>query len=161
MTCRKGLRGREFCLADCVLQGGPKNISEKDGTCCSGENRDAVVSASPRTKILSFTEGNEEFARQIVGEFLRITPPLLQDIKDALKENNPESLKSFCHRMKGNLSYLGEERLLKIVSSIDCNAPSSEKLHSLFTEMNEVLERLAKEWNLPSPSRSSGVIQSD
>ena len=136
-------------------------MSKSGGIVSSGESRDAVASASPRAKILFFTEGNETFARQIVEEFLRITPPLLEDIKKALEENDLNSLNGYCHRMKGNLSYLGEERLLKIVSSIDCNAPSSEKLHSLFTEMNEVLERLAKEWNLPSPSRSSGVIQSD
>ena len=130
------------------------------GFAASGGSGATVASPSSREKILSFTEGNEEFARQIVGEFLRITPPLLEDIKKALAESDVESLKGYCHRIKGNLAYLGEDRIMKIVSEIDCNTVTSAKLCPFFIEMDSMLERLAKEWELPSPL-SSGVSQSD
>ncbi len=127
-------------------------------SCCNG--MDSAPPASSREKILSFTEGNEAFARQIVGEFLRITPPLLEDMKKALAENDLESMKGLCHRIKGNLAYLGEDRIMKIVSEIDCSTVTSGELRSFFAEMDSMLERLAKEWKLPSPP-SSGLPQSD
>lgn len=135
-------------------------MSESSGMVCSGGSGDPVPVLSSKAKILSFTEGNEEFARQIVGEFLKCTPQLLEDIKKALAQNDLESLKGYCHRVKGNLAYLGEDRIIKIVSKIDCIAPSRNDLHPFFTEMNGMLERLAKEWELPSPF-SCGISQSD
>ncbi len=135
-------------------------MSDHVGTdCIKGETAAATVLSS-RSKILSFTEGNDEFARQIVAEFLRITPPLLSDMRVAAEKNDRDSMKGYCHRIKGNLAYLGEDRIIKILSGIDCNLFPSEKLNSFFTEMNEMLERLAKEWELPSPL-SSGVSQSE
>ena len=125
-------------------------MADIDGFVSSGGS--GVNVPSSRDKILAFTEGNEVFARQIVGEFLRITPPLLEDIKKALGENDVESLKGYCHRVKGNLAYLGEDGIIKIVTEIDCSSVTSAELRPFFIEMGEMLQRLAREWDLPSPS---------
>ncbi|GAB1487315.1 hypothetical protein MASR2M79_23710 [Aminivibrio sp.] len=61
-------------------------------------------------------------------------------------------MKGYCHRVKGNLAYLGEERIMKIVSEIDCSSVTSDELAPFFIEMGEMLHRLAKDWDLPSPS---------
>lgn len=130
------------------------------GFATSGGGGATVGSPSSREKILSFTEGNEAFARQIVGEFIRITPPLLEDMKKALAGNDLNSLKGYCHRLKGNLAYLGEDRVMKIVMEIDCNTVTFGELRPFFSEMDNMLERFAKEWDLPSPL-SLGVSHSD
>ncbi len=127
-------------------------MADMGGYGTAAERGVTAPSLTSREKILAFTEGNEAFARQIVGEFLRITPPLLEDIKKALEENNVESLKGYCHRIKGNLAYLGEDRIINIVSEIDCNSVTSEELGPFFVEMGEMLHRLAKDWDLPTPS---------
>ncbi|NLB83032.1 MAG: Hpt domain-containing protein [Synergistaceae bacterium] len=135
-------------------------MTEISGIASSGGCAHSAAPASSREKILSFTEGNEVFARQIVGEFLRITPPLLENMKKTLAENDLESLKGHCHRIKGDLAYLGEEHLMKVVSEIDCTTVTSEEIRSFFIEMDTMLKRLAKEWKLPD-SPSSCAPQSD
>lgn len=134
-------------------------MADMGGFASSGGSGTTVASPSSREKILSFTEGNEAFARQIVGEFLRITPPLLEDIKKALAENDLESLKGYCHRIKGNLAYLCEDRIMKIVAEIDCTTVTFAELHPFFIDMDEMLQRLARDWDLPSPSVC--LLQSD
>ncbi len=124
-------------------------MADMGGYGAAAEREVTAPSLTSRDKILAFTEGNEAFARQIVGEFLRITPPLLEDIKKALEENNVESLKGYCHRIKGNLAYLGEDRIINIVSEIDCNSVTSAELRLFFIEMGKMLQRLAREWDLP------------
>lgn len=70
--------------------------------------KSAVRGPDAASAILSFTEGDAELARKIIGEFLALAPPLLLSMRDAFERKDRETLRVLSHRLKGNLAYFGE-----------------------------------------------------
>ena len=70
--------------------------------------KSAVRGPDAASAILSFTEGDAELARKIIGEFLALAPPLLLSMRDAFDRKDRETLRVLSHRLKGNLAYFGE-----------------------------------------------------
>ena len=118
--------------------------------------RKALHREAAPLRILEFTEGDIDLARNIVEEFLKVAPPLLEEMRHAGEEGNLKKLAALAHRMKGNLAYLGAEKGMFLAGTIEDKAHDLETpsqgfpghlLDEFFSEMGALLSALRREWH--------------
>ena len=113
--------------------------------------KSAVKGPDAASAILSFTEGDSDLARKIIGEFLALAPPLLLSMREAFDRKDREKLRVFSHRLKGNLAYFGEgeafllaEALHRELDNLSDEGVASTLLR-LFSESERLIEGLESE----------------
>ena len=113
--------------------------------------KSAVKGRNAASAILSFTEGDAELARKIIGEFLTLAPPLLLSMREAFDRKDREKLRLLSHRLKGNLAYFGEgeafllaEALHREIDNLSDEAVAATLLR-LFSESEHLIEELESE----------------
>ncbi|MBU2491974.1 MAG: response regulator [Bacteroidetes bacterium] len=70
---------------------------------------------------------NPSLIKDIINIFLDQTPGFISQIEDAVKSENWEDAKTFAHKMKPTVSYVGISSLVEIIKNIEDY--SEEKIH--------------------------------
>ena len=93
--------------------------------------------------------GNEKLLKDMVGIFVEETPEYVEKLKNAVKNKDFKTIKSISHKIKGEASSIGAEKLRKISYEIENAAKegiygiSSENtvlLEKHFTELSDILK---------------------
>lgn len=161
VTAYTGMKERRRCIAagmdaflpkPCTLE--PLVSVIGNGFPSFHSSQDKTSQSSSRSRLLTFTDGNQDLARQIAEEFLRVTPTLMAEMKQAVARGDRRSLTAVAHRMKGNLAYFGAEKAEKLAETIQksgenrCLEMLPSLLYAFFTEVNQLIAQISAEWDI-------------
>jgi HPt (histidine-containing phosphotransfer) domain-containing protein len=79
----------------------------------------------------SISDNNQEFLREMIQTFLQTIPPVLEEMRDCLAENNWPKLSRLAHQVKPSFSLMGIDSLRKSVFYIEENAQQKKDLVDL------------------------------
>ena len=58
-------------------------------------------------RLAEVCEGDHEFEKELLDEFLQSVPPLINQVREAMSANDPELLRRAAHTLKGASSSVG------------------------------------------------------
>ncbi len=92
----------------------------------SASDGDAQIQATPsaalvfnREKFLERMMGDEEFAREVAGEFLKELPALVSILKQHVAQSDLESIWKQAHKIKGSAANVGGEALRDVALKVE------------------------------------------
>ncbi|MEJ5252139.1 MAG: response regulator [Chthonomonadetes bacterium] len=91
--------------------------------------------------LAEMTGGDEAFAQEILGEFLRTIPPLLEEAEQSLNAGDSALLTRAAHTMKGSARAVGAQQFSEIAFALE-QAGRAQNLQ----EAPEILQALREEW---------------
>lgn len=108
------------------------------------------------TLIRSLSGGDEEFVLKMVRMFLDTMPSSLQTLGDAIGNQDWKTAGNTAHKMKSSIDAMGMAGIKEDIRAIENNSRQMTGLESIPSKfekisraMNEVMERLKKDFSLP------------
>lgn len=71
------------------------------------------------TTLETIAQGNTDFVRKMIDLFLHQTPPMLDQMKEALLQNDLSTISGLAHKMKPSLDNLGIVSLKEVIRTIE------------------------------------------
>ncbi|MCD6288824.1 MAG: response regulator, partial [Candidatus Hydrogenedentes bacterium] len=99
-----------------------------------------------RAALLERVADDEELMREILNVFMQDVPRLIDDVKNAIKEGNPESVRRGAHTLKGASGSAGATALQRLAKKIeDAGADDNiERATRLAESLDETFETFKK-----------------
>lgn len=66
------------------------------------------------TYLFEVSQGDKKFAAELIENFIKNTPPILETIKQKLEQQDIEGCRKSCHKLKPVLSYMGLKQITPI-----------------------------------------------
>jgi HPt (histidine-containing phosphotransfer) domain-containing protein len=96
------------------------------------------------------SNNDEQFISDMIDSFIKNTPEILQQLEQAINEQNWQHVGDLAHKIKPNLAFLGIDSLKETVLTIELSGKNAEntealpkQVEHLITKVNEALEELA------------------
>ncbi|MFN5418073.1 MAG: PAS domain S-box protein [Flavobacteriia bacterium] len=91
---------------------------------------------------------NQEIITKMINSFLETTPDAITQLKNAVKENNKELIKSIAHKIKPSLDYLSNsevpQRAREIENETNLNIPFYNQVEDLITNLEQLIAEFQK-----------------
>lgn len=144
---------RCFCCRDkCLMKSMPVNGSEREKTQLSARPSDRASSGSEkvswdRTEALERLGGDADLLGELCQIFLAESPKLLQKLREAIAEADPQAVMRAAHSLKGELGYLGAEGAVQAARELEDMGHDKNLSHAaeLFTVLERELARLHRD----------------
>jgi two-component system, sensor histidine kinase and response regulator len=124
----KPLRAHEL---DAVLDRWLGATPQPAGPAVQAADADALVD---ETRMRLFRDDYPEIIEQLVDLFVDSTPPLLDDLRDALERDDGEAVRRAAHKLKGSCQNIGASRLAELAAGIEKGEaePDADGLEQVF-----------------------------
>jgi two-component system, sensor histidine kinase and response regulator len=124
----KPLRAHEL---DAVLDRWLGATPQPAGPAVQAADADALVDAN---RMRLFRDDYPEIIEQLVDLFVDSTPPLLDDLRDALERDDGEAVRRAAHKLKGSCQNIGASRLAELAAGIEKGEaePDADGLEQVF-----------------------------
>ncbi|MBK7866231.1 MAG: response regulator [Ignavibacteriales bacterium] len=73
------------------------------------------------TYLFEISQGDKQFAAELIENFIANTPPILEIIKQKLEQQDVEGCRKSCHKLKPVLSYMGLKQITPIFGKFHDN----------------------------------------
>src|SRR5689334_6512378 len=127
----------------------PVNKSERENTQLSAGPSDHTLSGCKKvswdkTEALDRLGGDEDLLGELCQIFLAESPKLLQKLREAIAEADPQAVMRAAHSLKGELGYLGAEDAVQAARELEDMGHDKNLAHAaeLFTVLERELARL-------------------
>ncbi len=78
--------------------------------------------------VQSVSGGDENFIRKMVALFIETVPQNMQDLKNALQEENWEQVGKTAHKLKSTIDSMGIKSIRQEIRTVEANARQKESL---------------------------------
>ncbi len=85
--------------------------------------------------INDIADGDAEFIREIIGNYLDSVSDSLRGLEKAIKDEDAVQTAFFAHKLKGSFAFVGAERLQQLASDAEANPGATEMLLPALSEM--------------------------
>ncbi len=106
-------------------------------------------------KINEMADGDQDFINSVISVFLEEVPQDLEDLEEALEQQNYEQVYQLAHKIKPNVDLLGMEQTRAAASEIEMLGKSAANMleiqkvfPSLKKDIFQVVSELKKDFNL-------------
>ncbi|MBP9122178.1 MAG: response regulator [Ignavibacteriaceae bacterium] len=104
------------------------------------------------TYLFEVARGDDQFAAELIENFISNTPPILKTIKQKLEQEDIEGCRKSCHKLKPVLSYMGLKQITPIFAKFHENLQRDQVnlrgelliLNKLEELISEAISRLQK-----------------
>jgi HPt (histidine-containing phosphotransfer) domain-containing protein len=104
------------------------------------DDGDPVAALVDAARMRVFREDFPEIVEQLVELFTDATPPLLDDLRDALARDDAEAVRRGAHQLKGSCQNVGAGRLAALAAGIEQGAaPDVDGLEAVFVATCDAL----------------------
>jgi HPt (histidine-containing phosphotransfer) domain-containing protein len=139
----------------------PLNKSEQEDTQLSAPPSDPTSSGREKvswdkTEALERLGGDEDLLGELCQIFVAESPKLLQKLREAIAEADPEAVMRAAHSLKGELGYLGAEDAVQAARELEDMGHDKNLSHAaeLFTVLERELARLHRDLKDPTGGTS-------
>ena len=132
---------------------------EKAGANVDGSNVPALEFAFDQELLLSRLGGDEVLAQEVIGIFVSEAPASLQKMQEALKESNAREIERIAHGLKGELGYLGVEKVSVTAGELERAAHNGDLdlAGQLFASFEPAISSLVEALRRPASRPASGT----
>ena len=106
-------------------------------------------------KINEMAEGDEDFVNSVISVFLEEVPQDLQDLENALAQNDYEKVYQLAHKIKPNVDLLGMEQTRAAALEIETlgkNSANISEIEKVFPilkkDIDQVVSELKKDFHI-------------
>jgi len=109
-----------------------------------------------RSHLSEMSFGDEDFEKEIIGDFLEAAPRLLQDMSQAAESGSCKLMAMASHTLKGSCSSLGVEQLaatcqeLEHVALASDLADAGELIQVIGEQLDDFRALVSKAWSVES-----------
>jgi len=103
--------------------------------------------------------GDEVLAQEVIGIFVSEAPASLQKMQEALKESNAREIERIAHGLKGELGYLGVEKVSVTAGELEQAAHNGDLdlAGQLFASFEPAISSLVEALRRPASRPASGT----
>ena len=83
------------------------------------------------TMVQSVSGGDEGFIKKMVALFIETVPQNMQDLKNALHEENWDLVGKTAHKLKSTIDSMGIKSIRQEIRTVESNAKQKDSLHSI------------------------------
>jgi len=116
-----------------------KNLKTKNDSAVEKEFTSSIINL---INLKEFARGKNDFLVKMLALLIEQTPPAVQEIGDAIPNNDWETVRSLAHKMKPNIGLLGNPDLDVLILKIEKNSDAKIELEFLprvYENFNQLL----------------------
>ena len=125
--------------------------SNKELVCVSGKNINETLEERRGSKknidltfLRDMAEGSEDFIKEMIEEFIKQTPAIIDDMNKYLMDKNWNSLNETAHKLKPGIDFMGIHSIKEVVINLEKNAAEQTNLQTLPLLMAKITDICAK-----------------
>ena len=96
------------------------------------------------TFLRDMAEGSEDFIKEMIEEFIKQTPIIIDDMNKYLMDKNWDSLNETAHKLKPGIDFMGIHSIKEVIINLEKNAAKQTNLQNLPSLMAKITDICTK-----------------